>query len=193
VADEKKQKNIVEWAMRSQSLERLKAMWTLAKADLSISPDALDTDPYLLNVENGSIDLRTGSLREHKPEDLITKLAPVKFDLTAGSPTFDRFLKQVLVDKELIRFVQRYLGYSLTGSTKERAMAVLHGVGKNGKSTLVELFQDLLGDYSGVANPNTIMQQRYGDATVQYQLAELTGVRFVGMAETKRDVKLESR
>jgi len=70
-------------------------------------------------------------------------------------------------------------------------MAVLHGVGKNGKSTLVELFQDLLGDYSGVANPNTIMQQKNGDATVQYQLAELTGVRFVGMAETKRDVQLE--
>jgi putative DNA primase/helicase len=64
-------------------------------------------------------------------------------------------------------------------------------MGKNGKSTVVELFQDLLGDYSGVANPNTIMQQRYGDATVQYQLAELTGVRFVGMAETKRDVQLE--
>jgi len=87
--------------------------------------------------------------------------------------------------------VQRYLGYSLTGSTKERAMSVLHGVGKNGKSTLVELFQDLLGDYSAVANPNTIMQQRYGDSTVQYQLAELTGVRFVGMAETKREVQLE--
>jgi putative DNA primase/helicase len=87
--------------------------------------------------------------------------------------------------------VQRYLGYSLTGSTKERAMAVLHGVGKNGKSTLVELFQDLLGDYSEAANPNTIMQQRYGDATVQYQLAELVGKRFVGMAETKREVQLE--
>jgi putative DNA primase/helicase len=54
--------------------------------------------------------------------------------------------------------VQRFLGYSLTGSTEERALAVLHGVGKNGKSTLVELSQDLMGDYSGVANPNTIMQ-----------------------------------
>jgi putative DNA primase/helicase len=102
-----------------------------------------------------------------------------------------KFLKQVLVDDELIAFVQRFLGYSLTGSTEERTLAVLHGVGKNGKSTLVELFQDLLGDYSAVANPNTIMEQKHGDATVQYQLAELTGKRFVGMAETKRDVKLE--
>src|SRR5215212_5048710 len=191
VADEKEQKNIVEWALRSQSLERLKAMWTLAKADLSIAPDVLDTDPYLLNVENGTLDLRTGSLRKHNPEDLITKLAPVEFDLSAKAPTFHKFMKQILVDKDLIAFVQRFLGYSLTGSTKERAMAVLHGVGKNGKSTLVELFQDLMGDYSAAANPNTIMQQKYGDATVQYQLAELTGVRFVGMSETKRGVQLE--
>jgi len=191
VADEGEQKKIAEWALRSQSLERLKAMWTLAKADLALSPEELDTDPMLLNVENGTLDLRTGSLRPHNPEGLITKLAPVEFDITAKAPTFYKFLKQILGDKELIAFVQRYLGYSLTGSTKERAMAVLHGVGKNGKSTLVELFQDLMGDYSGVANPNTIMQQRYGDATVQYQLAELTGVRFVGMSETKREVQLE--
>src|SRR5215208_1357090 len=64
-------------------------------------------------------------------------------------------------------------------------------MGKNGKSTLVELFQDLMGDYSSVAHPDTIMRQRFSDATAQYQLAELTGVRFVGMAETKREVQLE--
>ena len=191
VADEDEQKKIAEWAIRSQSLERLKAMWTLAKADLAVSPDELDTDPMLLNVENGTIDLRTGSLRAHRAEDLITKLAPVEFDVTAEAPTFDRFLKQVLVDKELIRFVQRFLGYSLTGSTEERALAVLHGVGKNGKSTLVELFQDLLGDYSTVAHPDTLMKQRFSDATSQYQLAELKGARFVSVSETKRGVELD--
>jgi len=131
VAEENEQKKIAQWAIRSQSLERLKAMWTLAKADLSIKPEELDTDPYLLNVENGTLDLRTGSLKPHDPKDLITKMAPVEFDLKAKSPTFDKFIKQILPDKELVRFVQRYLGYSLTGSTKERAMAVLHGVGKN--------------------------------------------------------------
>jgi putative DNA primase/helicase len=191
VVDEDEPKKIAEWAIRSQSLERLKAMWTLAKADLAVSPEELDTDPMLLNVENGTVDLRTGSLRPHLPEDLITKLAPVEFDPVAEASRFMKFLKQVLVDDELISFVGRFLGYSLTGSTEERAMAVLHGVGKNGKSTLVELFQDLMGDYSGVANPNTIMQQRYGDATAQYQLAELKGTRFVAMAETKRGVALE--
>jgi putative DNA primase/helicase len=192
VADEGEQRKIAEWAIHSRSLERLKATWTLAKADLVVSPKELDTDPMLLNVENGTVDLRTGSLRPHLLEDLITKLAPVEFDPKAKAPRFLKFLlKQALVDDELIAFVQRFLGYSLTGWTEERTLAVLYGVGKNGKSTLVELFQDLLGDYAGVANPNTIMHQRYGDSTAQYQLAELVGKRFVSVSETKRGVELE--
>jgi putative DNA primase/helicase len=191
VADEGEQKKIAEWARGSQSSERLKAMWTLAKADLAVSPEELDTDPMLLNVENGTIELRNGALRPHRPEDLITKLAPVEFDPAAQAPRFYKFLKQILVEEELIAFVQRFLGYSLTGSTKERTLAVLHGVGKNGESTLVELFQDLLGDYSGVAHPNVIMQQKYSDATGQYALAELKGSRFVSISETKRGVELE--
>src|SRR5215203_375837 len=121
VADEGEQKKIAEWARGSQSSERLKAMWTLAKADLAVSPEELDTDPMLLNVENGTVDLRTGSLRPHLPEDLITKLAPVEFDPVAEASRFTKFLKQTLVDAKLIAFVQRFLGYSLTGSTKERA------------------------------------------------------------------------
>jgi putative DNA primase/helicase len=158
---------------------------------LRVREEDLDTDPWLLNVENGTIDLRTGTLKRHDRADKITKLAPVRFDRSAKAPKFMKFLKQILIDDELIAFVQRFLGYSLTGSTEERAMAVLHGVGKNGKRTLVELFQDLLGDYASVAHPNTIMHTRYGDSTAQYQLAELVGVRFVGIAETKRDVALE--
>src|SRR5215208_5596581 len=192
VADEGEQKKIAEWARGSQSSERLKAMWTLAKADPAVSPEELDTDPMLLNVENGTIEFRNGALRPHRPEDLITKLAPVEFDPAAQAPRFYKFLKQILVGEELIAFVQRFLGYSLTGSTKERSsLAVLHGVGKNGKSTLVELFQDLMGDYSSVAHPNTIMRQSFSDSTAQYQLAELKGARFVSVSETKRGVELE--
>src|SRR5215208_7528694 len=145
----------------------------------------------LLNVENGTVDLRTGSLRPHLPEDLITKLAPVEFDPVAEASRFMKFLKQTLVDAELIAFVQRFLGYGLTGSTKERALSVLHGVGKNGKSTLVELFLDLIGDYAAVTSPDTVVQQRFSDATRQYALAELKGVRFVAISETKRGVELE--
>jgi putative DNA primase/helicase len=163
----------------------------LAKADLAVSAEELDTDPMLLNVENGTVDLRTGSLRPHLPEDLITKLAPVEFDPVAEASRFMKFLKQTLVDAKLIAFVQRFLGYSLTGSTKQRALSVLHGVGKNGKSTLVEVFQDLMGDYSTTTNPDVVMRHRNGDATAQYALAELKGVRLVSVSETKRGVELE--
>jgi putative DNA primase/helicase len=191
VADEEEQKKISEWAILSHSLERLKAMWTLAKADLAVSPDELDTDPMLLNVENGTIDLRAGALKRHDRADRITKLAPVRYDPKAKAPRFMRFLKQVLVDDELIAFVQRFLGYSLTGSTEERALAVLHGVGKNGKSTLVELFQDLMGDYAAAADAETVMRQKFAGSARQYQLAELKGVRFVALSETKRGAELE--
>jgi putative DNA primase/helicase len=191
VADEDEQKKIAEWARRSQSLEHLKAMWTLAKADLAVSPEELDTDPMLLNVENGTVDLRTGSLRPHLPEDLITKLAPVEFDPVAEVSRFMKFLKQTLVDAKLIAFVERFLGYSLTDSTKERALSVLHGVGKNGKSTLVELFLDLMGDYAATTKPPTLMQERYGEASKDYHLAELAGVRFLAVSETKRGAELD--
>jgi putative DNA primase/helicase len=191
VADEEEQKKISEWAILSQSLERLKAMWTLAKADLAVSPEELDTDPMLLNVENGTIDLRAGALKRHDRADRITKLAPVRYDPKAKAPRFMRFLKQVLVDDELIAFVQRFLGYSLTGSTEERALAVLHGVGKNGKSTLVELFIDLMGDYAAAADAETIMRQKFAGSARQYQLAELKGVRFVALSETRRGAQLE--
>jgi putative DNA primase/helicase len=95
-----------------------------------------------------------------------------------------------LVDPELIAFTQRFLGYSLTGSPKERALAVLHGVGKNGKSTLVELFQDLLGEYAATTSPDTVMQQKYSSSR-EYALADLAGVRFLAISETKRGSEMD--
>jgi putative DNA primase/helicase len=189
--DQDQQKRIYKHAMASQSESRLNSMISIARSYRGISPEDLDTDPMLFNVNNGTIDLRTGSLRPHNSEDLITKMAPVDFDPSARAPRFMRFLKQTLVEDELIAFMRRFLGYSLTGLTEERVLAVLYGVGKNGKSTLVELFQDLMGDYSSVAHPNTIMNTKHGDSNTQYQLAELVGTRFVSMSETKRGVELE--
>jgi putative DNA primase/helicase len=180
-----------KFARASENGSRIDAAVKLARGRLSMSVEEFDTDPYLLNVANGTLDLRTGKLKAHNRDDLITMMAPVEFDPTAKAPRFRKFLKQTLVDDELIAFVQRFLGYSLTGTTKERTMAVLHGVGKNGKSTLVELFQDLLGDYSSVTAPNVIMKQKFSDPTGQYALAELKGKRFVSVSETKRGVELE--
>jgi putative DNA primase/helicase len=189
-SDSEEQGEITKWAMRSHSAERIKAMCFLVKHQLGVKVEEFDADPYLLNVQNGTIDLRTGKLKDHDPADRLTKLANVTFDPAAKAPRFQKFIKQVLVDPELIAFTQRFLGYSLTGSPKERAMAVLHGVGKNGKSTLVELFQDLLGEYAATTSPDTVMQQKYS-STREYALAELAGVRFIAIAETKRGSELD--
>lgn len=180
-----------KFARASESGTRIRESVKLARGKLLVGVEDFDRDPYVLNVENGTVDLRTGTLRAHNRDDLMTKMAPVEFDPKAKATRFKRFMKQTLVDDELIAFVQRFLGYSLTGSTEERALAVLHGVGKNGKSTLVELFQDMLGDYAGVVAPSVVMQQRYSDSKGEYALAELKGKRFVSVSETKRGVELE--
>jgi len=116
-SDSEEQGEITKWAMRSQSAERIKAMCFLVKHQLGVKVEEFDADPYLLNVQNGTIDLRTGKLQDHSPADRITKLAPVEYDTAAKAPRFQKFLKQTLPDEELIRFVKRFLGYSLTGST----------------------------------------------------------------------------
>jgi putative DNA primase/helicase len=190
-SDVEEQKAIGSFARASQNKTRIDGAMQAVQDKLRVREEDLDTDPWVLNVENGTIDLRTGELRRHDRADKITKLAPVRYDPKAKAPRFTKFLKQIFVDDELTAFVRRFLGYSLTGSTEERAMAVMHGVGKNGKSTLVELFIDLMGDYASVADPRTVVRDKYSDVTTQYQLAELDGVRFVGMAETKRNVQLE--
>jgi putative DNA primase/helicase len=188
--DPDKSKALARWAIQSQDARCVGAMIMLAKPDMQIEPKMLDSNPWSLNVENGTIDLQTGELREHDPADLITKLAPVEYDPDACAPRFEQFLREVLVEDDLIAFVQRLFGYSLTGSVRERSLEVLHGVGKNGKGTLVELFQDMLGDYSATIDVEVLLQQRYPSSTSSYHLAELAGARFVSTSEVEEDRQL---
>jgi putative DNA primase/helicase len=148
------------------------------------TPGELDADPWLLNVENGTIDLGTGELRKHKRENMITKLAPVTYDPEASARRFERFLRKVLVDDEMVGFVRRFAGYSLTGSTRERVFAILWGSGKNGKSTLIELLRDALGDYARNTDVETILRKRYSG--VNNDVAALKGARFVSAAEVEQ-------
>jgi putative DNA primase/helicase len=186
--DTAEQQKISKWAIQSQNENRINAMISLARPDVAVPPDGLDADPWLLSVENGTLDLRTGELREHRPEDLITKLAPVAYDPDAQAPRFEQFLRETLKTDDLIGFVRRFAGYSLTGSTEERVFAILHGAGKNGKSTLIELLQDVLGDYAKNTDTETILQKKY--AGVGNDVAALKGARFVAAAEVEQGRRL---
>ena len=187
-ADDKDERRaIARHAATSESRTRIEAMIALSRSRPGIPalPEDFDSDPWLLNVENGTIDLRTGELRAHRREDLITKIAPVVYDPNAKAPRFLQFLGEVFEgDEELISFVRRFAGYSLTGSTEERVFTILYGRGKNGKTTLVELLEHAMGDYATTTDTETILAKRYQG--VGNDVAALKGARFVATAEVER-------
>ncbi len=116
---------------------------------ISVSAGAFDSDMMLLNCANGLVDLRTGELVERGPEHLVSKLVEVDYDPTARCPTYNRFIDDIFCgNRELTRWVQRALGYTNTGSIDEQLLFIVYGTGANGKSTLFELINKLLGDYS---------------------------------------------
>jgi putative DNA primase/helicase len=182
--DEAQRKDLARHAVRSESQNRIDAMISLATSEpgIPICPEDLDANPWLLNVENGTIDLRTGQLRDHDRADLITNLAPVDYDDQAAAPTFAAFLETVLPSEELRRFVQRMLGYCLTGAVSEQVLFFLYGVGANGKSTLINTFLEGLGDYGKQAAPELLTAK---PGTHPTELADLMGARFVPSVEVE--------
>jgi putative DNA primase/helicase len=186
--DNDRRKALAKHASASESETRIRAMVELSKSERPISPDELDADPWLLNAKNGTIDLRTGELREHRREDLITKLAPVDYDPDAPAPTLEAFLERVLPGKELRGFVQRAAGYSATGDTSEQCMFIHHGPGANGKSTFQEAVSAALGDYAMRTPTETLLVKRAGG--VPNDVARLKGARFVTASETEEGRRL---
>src|SRR5215218_189311 len=185
---EEEQKAITKWALASQNESRINAMLSQAKPYLAVGMEELDQDPWLINCQNGTLDLRTGRLKDHDPTDRITKIIPEDYDPDASCPRFERFLKEALVDDALIKFVKRYSGYTLTGITRERLLAILYGFGKNGKTTLVELLHEVLGDYARNTDVETLLIKKYQG--VGNDVAALKGARFVSAAEVEKGRRL---
>jgi putative DNA primase/helicase len=177
-------------ANKSESAAARASMLKLAEAEAGahIEPDEMDRDPFLLNVLNGTVDLRTGQLRPHDQADTITKLAPVTFDPAAECPTFLAFLDRVLPDLEVRRFLRRMTGYGMTGVTVEQCLAFFYGGGANGKSTFLDTIQDMLGDYAQTAAPD-LLTSRGGDRHPT-ELADLFGARWVSSIEVDEGKRL---
>ena len=185
---EDEQKAITKWALASQNESRINAMISQSKPYLAVGMEELDRDPWLVNCQNGTLDLRTGRLKGHDPADRITKIVPVDYAPGSSCPRFELFLKEALVDDALIKFVKRYAGYTLTGITRERLLAILYGYGKNGKTTLVELMHEALGDYARNTDVETLLVKKYQG--VGNDVAALKGARFVSAAEVEKGRRL---
>jgi putative DNA primase/helicase len=183
---------LARWALKTESAARLHSMVDLARSEpgIPIQPADLDRHPWLLNCVNGTLDLQTGRLREHRREDYLTRLCPTRYDPAARAPTWDRFVAAVLnKDTALVGFLQRLLGYCLTGSVQEQILAIFHGVGANGKSTLLSTVQDVLGpDFSVKVEPELLLAAR-GERHPT-ELATLFGRRLVVCSETGESARL---
>jgi putative DNA primase/helicase len=185
--EEARRKPLAQHALRSESVRALQAMITLAQSEATIPvrPEQLDADPWLLNCANGTIELKTGTLRPHRRADLITKVIPIAYDAAASCPAWLTFLARVLDDHAaLIDFVQRAVGYSLTGSTTEQCLFVLWGSGANGKSTFVVALTRVLAAYAATMDANTLLARKGDDLGARNDLATLAGIRFAAAMES---------
>jgi putative DNA primase/helicase len=168
--------------------QRITAAMREAQPHAVITVDQLDRNPYLLNFQNGTVDLRTGEFHSHRAEDLITKVVPHLYRAGAECPQFLKFLRQVLPGLE--EYMQKALGYSLTGITSEKAVFVCHGSGNNGKTTLLATVRDAVGDDYGVLLQIDTLMSRVADNNGQADLADLRGARFVMTSETEESQRL---
>ena len=182
------QKEVVDFAVATSGHSKLNAMLKLTAADVPIAVDDLDSNSWLLNCLNGTVDLRTGELRPHRREDNLTKLCPTNFNRYAGSDHFDRFLEGVF-DGPTIDFMQRFFGYCLTGDVREQILAVFHGIGSNGKSTLLKAIEDTLGTDFSAAAPQSLLIEKKTESHPT-ELAGLFGKRLVIAQETNAGARL---
>ncbi len=214
-AMEQIRQQIFSWSKSSQTKERLRATHIVAQSLVAISPEEFDANDWVLNVANGTVDLRTGKLSPHSRDDRITKLAEVEYDANAKCPRFEAFLKRIMgwpTEREiselprselkakkrraarLVKFLQRAIGYSLTGSTVEQVLFICHGSGANGKSTLLEIIRAALGDYSRTTDTQTFSAQySYNSSGPTENIARLHGARFVTAVESGEDQRMDEK
>ncbi len=185
---------VFKHAIKSESREKLAACVEVAKAipGVSVPAGAWDSDPWILNVKNGILDLRTGELRPHNMKRLLTKLAPVDYVAGATCPRFNQFLVDATGgDRDLARYLQKMCGYLMTGDTSEEKAWLWYGGTATGKSTLLEAVRGVLGDYARTINPLMLCRQtgtNSGAATPE--LAALHGCRLAAGSELESGKQL---
>lgn len=177
---EKWQKACEMRSVKRAALEDLRGLLTEDAA-------RLDRQHHLLNCLSGTIDLQTGEQRGHDPEDYITACAPVRYNPAAKCPNFERFLNEIL-DEERAAFMQRWLGYCITGETREQKIVLHIGEGSNGKGTLVRVLRNVLGSYIDTAAPHLLTSS--GAERHSTEIADLFGKRLVVSQESAEGASL---
>jgi putative DNA primase/helicase len=164
-----------------------------AKSIAPLSLSAFDTNKFLLNLQNGTLNLQNFAVQQHNPADYITKLTRVRFDHKARCARWEQFIDEIMCgDVSMAAFLQKALGYSLTGETNAH-FYIFHGAStRNGKSTLTEAIGFILGDYARTVQPQTLSKRSSDGASPSPDIARLKGARFVCTPEPEKGLELNS-
>jgi putative DNA primase/helicase len=184
-------RRLAKWGLASENITRVNALLQMAQVlePFSSTIDQYDSDVMLSTTQNGTLDLRDSTFRESRPEEYLTKQLGATYDPDATCTRWEQFLDEIFGgDEELISYIQRAVGYSLTGNTSEQVVFLCYGNGANGKSVFLDVLSELLGDYAGTASFETFDAGRRSEAS--NDLAALKGKRIVTVIETEEDRRL---
>jgi putative DNA primase/helicase len=193
ISDTEKKKKAFNWALGGESRSRITNALALAQSVRPIADrgDGWDLDPWLLGCPNGVVDLRTGELRLALPDERVTMRTRMAFDADAACPLFERTVRDIFVDDELVAYMQRALGYSLTADCREECFFLCWGNGSNGKGVLMKTVGWILGDY---ADDLPFSALELSDrSSIPNDIAKLVDKRFVTASETNAVLLNESR
>lgn len=193
------EQRLIERAIKLRKLNRVLNILGFAQSKLGITGDEWDSDPWLLGVQNGVIDMRSGEFRPGRPEDAIRATAPTTWSgLDSAAPRWEQFLREIFEDSAeasgLIGFLQRMLGYGTTGLTTEHIFPIMWGArGRNGKDTLLKILEHVLGPLAGAVSSDVLVaaSARTGGAA-QPHLVDLRGKRLAWASETNEGARLNA-
>ena len=195
ITEEDARKRFIDRVRKLQLRRNRDTMIKDAKSVFPLAMKNFDRDIYLFNMANGTLDLRTGEFREHRPEDFLTKVSPVEYNPEAKCDRFIKFMDEVMMgDKDTIRYTQKALGYALSGDTRMECFFILYGAtSRNGKGTLMESFLRLMGDYGRNADPVLLAMKFNAQSNgPTEELARLAGSRFVNISEPEKKLTIDA-
>ena len=192
--DDDTQAQLLKWATKTASSRGKESMIKECQhlEDVPVSPDSFDGFGEYLNCQNGIVNLKNGELLPHSSNYMMSKICHSEYDDSGKKPEkWLKFLNEITNgDKEIQNYIQKSIGYSLTGSNREQCVYFLYGMGNNGKSTFLDTIADLFGGYAANVQPETIMTKRFGSDGANSDIARLKSVRFVTSEEPTEGVRL---
>lgn len=196
IRDEDTRNRYIKRVQKLQMRKNRKTMVEDAKSVYPIRMSAFDANVYLLNLENGTLDLRTLEFHEHDPKDLITKISHINYDPNAVCPRWIRFVDEVMVGrKNVARYLQKAIGYSLSGDTSLECLFIMFGpTTRNGKTTTIETILRVMGEYGRSAKPDMLATNYFRGQSngSSDDVARLAGARFVGISEMEQKLTINA-